>query len=258
MQKISFLLLLCAAFLANLQAQPLSPEIEKDLVLILKKDNVDAFKKAVEKNNINLQTAIGGEPQQTIIEFAITHNAFLVACYIFEHTKQDADQLIDEGGLLHLVSCYRYDNKAAFEFLALLLKNTKTLQKDPELYLSVMCRFDMGENGYKNCKITILALKEIGVDINGELLENPYDESNKTKTNFLIEVCKYPEIDDFALWLIEQGADPHKKVAGKSAYEQASDQFKAAVDKQAKKAAPQPQEPEKGKKKKKAKKKAKK
>jgi hypothetical protein len=256
MQKISFLLLLCTAFFANLQAQILSPQIQKDLVLIFEKDNVDAFKKAVEKDNINLQTAVAGEPQQTIINFAITNNAFLVARYIFENTKQDADKLINEGELLHRVSCFQYDNKAAFEFLAIVLKNTKTLKKDPELYLSMICRFDMGEEGYKNCKITILALKEIGVDINAEFLENSYDESNKTKTNFLIEVCKND--NDLTLWLIEQGADPHKKVEGKSAYDHASDQLKAAIDKQAKKAAPKPQEPEKGKKKKKAKKKAKK
>lgn len=257
MQKISFLLLLCAALCCQVAAQTYSKEGESALLLSFDQDDVAAFKKAIEKDKVNLQTAVWSTGESLVV-YASEKGAYAVAKYIFENTSQDADKILDEVGLLHVIPCYQHDNKIAFEYLALLLKSAKKLEKDPELYRTVICRCDMTEAGYENAKIAVLALKEIGVDINGELLGYSSDENDNIKTIFLVEIASQSSLHDFALWLIEQGADPHKKVAGKSAYDYASDQLKAAIDKQAKKAAPEPQEPEKGKKKKKAKKKAKK
>lgn len=238
MRKICLFLLLALAFYAPLQAQ-ISKE---ELKACLGKDDVEDFKKLVTKSKQNLS--------EFSIEDALGEGAFKVASYIYQNmAEKDPNNLLDGSGILHSVPCYFHDKKEAFEFLAILLIDAKGLDKDPELYRSVICRFDMGEIGYENCKPAILALKKIGVDINGEILENTYDEENTAKLTFLIDVCRVSNedmgddrIDKFALWLIEQGADPHKKVDGKSAYSVASAKLKTAIDKQAadKKAAPSP------------------
>lgn len=238
--------LLFAALCLSLCAQ--RAQAQDDLHASLDKDDVAAFQKAIAKTKL---------PSDAQMDSALNYGAFKIAKHIYNthKTELNPDNLLDGSGLFHSIPCYNNENVAAFEFLALLIKDSKGLTNDAEWYRSAICRFDMADEGYENAKIAILALKARGIDINGEFEENGYDDDNPSKSTFLIEVCSSEYVPQhFPLWLIEQGADPHKKIGTRSAYSVASENLKAAIDKQTKKNTPTPAPNKKEKKPKKGKK----
>lgn len=210
------------------EAQKRSEATEEALAACFEKDDSSALKKLLATEGLSLEKFIqAGKKSQTLLFEAIDKNAFAVARYIYENSKQDADALLKDGCEIHTVSCYRYENKAAFEFLAILLRDAKKLGNSPKLYRTTICGYDMGENGYEYGKAAILVLMNRGIDIQP----------------FLLDLCKtqggddshYSFLDEYILWLIDQGADPHKKTGESSAYELTSPQLRAAIDKQAEK-----------------------
>lgn len=119
----------------------------------------------------------------------------------------------------------------------MLIKDAKDWEfaKSPEMLFHAICYFEMTDVGYENAKILILALLSTGVDINGDIvIRDLADENGKArerKMSFFLKVCIRNGVpQSFVLWLIEQGADPYKKIGDRTIYSLSSPSLQAAID----------------------------